>query len=223
MKSRALSVLWLVMGMLITVSGAADYGDFAGLSDPQKSKIAWDLHEKREFGKPEHKPICRELIATQGKFANANATSFTISAFEAAQKHGWKDLDQLVKAVYEKPRNIWLYESSFRCLRALSGKPVPAEVVAAAQTLLKSGWLESPVSDKELATAKDTLIRQDDKEITLVCALYVACQHSGMGGTDRGRHAAAEVLKTLPRRKVRATLSVFRESFELLWRPLIPE
>ena len=163
------------------------------------------------------------MIATQGSFANANATSFTIYAFEAVQKHGWKDLDELVKAVYEKPRNIWLYESSFRCLRALSGKPVSAEVLAAAQTLHSSGWRESPVSDKELAAAKDTLIRQDDKEITLVYALYVACQHSGKGGTERGRRAAAEVLRSLPRRKVRATLSVFRESFESLWRPLIPE
>ena len=211
------------MGVRTTASEAADYGSFAQLPDPEKEKIVWDLHDKREFGKPEHKPICRELIATQGKFTNANATSSTIGAFEAAQKHGWKDLDQLVKAVYEKPRNIWLYESSFRCLRALSGNPVPAKAVAAAQTLLKSGWYESPVSDKDLAIAKKELIGQEDKEVTLVCALYVVCQHSGMGGTERGRDAAREVLSTLPRRRVRATLEVFRESFDPLWRPLIPK
>jgi len=223
MSTRTLAVPLLLTGVLIAVSEAADHGNFAQLPDPQKEKIVWDLVESREFGKPEHKPLCRELLATQGRFANANATSFTMAALDAAQKHGWRDLGELVKAIYERPRSIWLYERSFRCLRALSGKPIPAEVVAAAQTLHRGGWRESPVSNKELESAKGELIRKGDEEITLVYALFVACQDSGKGGTDRGRHAAAEVLRALPRRKVRATLGVFRESFDLLWRPLIPE
>lgn len=175
---------------------------FHALSDGEKERIVWDLFDKREFGKPEHKPICKELLATQGRFANANATGFTLRAIRLVEKQEWKDLRELVQRIYDRPDNIWLHEASFRCLRAFAGRPVPPDVVQNTQIIRNAGFWKSEVTDKQLNLAKQKLAASPDHEAVLVYSITVAAWHAGKGGTKRGRIVAAEVIKTIDKEKV---------------------
>lgn len=214
MRPIVLLILLLAGALHVPAWGAEDYSNFAALPDQQKGKIVWDLFDKNQFGKPEHKPICRDLLATQGKYANANAAGFTSSAIALAEKQGWKDLRELVAAIYKKPTSIWLYEASFRCLRTFAGKPVSPDIRAAADTLRLSGAYQSTITEKELAAAQQRLLTEPDKEMVLVYALYAAGWHAGKGGTERGRKAAADILKTLNQDRLRSRLRNLRDNFD---------
>jgi hypothetical protein len=45
---------------------AEDYSGYAALPEIERDRIVWDLHEHDEWGLPEQKPICRDLLGTQG-------------------------------------------------------------------------------------------------------------------------------------------------------------
>jgi hypothetical protein len=209
-------LLLLVASFISWVRGS-DYSDFPALPDLQKEKIVWDLFDKREFGKPEHKPICRELIASQGRFANANAVSFTCQALALAEAQGWKDLADVVQAVYEHPDSIYVHEESFRCLRSFAGKGVPPHIAADTQLLSKAGEWQSDVSEVELAAAKQRLVNEPDREAVLVYAVTVAGWHSGKGGNERGRAAAAQVINAIDRKMVLSTLRKLEGKDEVDW------
>jgi hypothetical protein len=191
-----------------------DYSNFSILSPERREKIAWDLHDKRQFGWPEHKPICLDLLIHQGRYGHANATSFTSAAIAAVEKYGWTDLAEPIRAIYEKPTDIWLWDSAVLYLRALAGKPVPRELREAADTVIRSGWYETTVTDRQLERAKRRLMREEDKELVLLYGLLVGLVPRGKGGTDRHRLAAAEILKSLAPQYLQARLRAFRESFE---------
>jgi hypothetical protein len=214
MRTLVFFIPVLLAALYIPAWGAEDYANFAALPEKQKGKIVWDLFDKNQFGKPEHKPICRDLLATQGKYAYANATGFTSSAIALAEKQGWNDLRELVATIYRNPTSIWLYEASFHCLRAFSGKPVPSDIRAATDKLRLSGAYQSTITEKELAAAQQRLLTEPDKEMVLVYALYAAGWHPGKGGTERGRKAAADILKTLPQDRVRSRLKNLRDHFD---------
>ena len=199
---------------------AADYSDFTGLSEEKKDRLVWELHERREWGLPEQKPICRDLLANQG-YRFANAIAWTTDAIDLAEKQGWTDLKPLVAKIYEAPRNIWVYERAFRCLRNQEAKPVSSNVVEDAEALRRAGAYRPTVTDKELDKVKERLTENSDKEAVLVFALGVAGWHAGKGGTERGRLAAIEVLRQLPRDDVANRVRQLHRDCEGYMRPEI--
>jgi len=182
------------------------YSDFASLPDPEKNQLTWSLFHRNEFGKAEHKPICRELLATQGQFAHANAVSFTIRAIAVAEKHGWRDLAGHIRAIYDAPNSFWTYKAAFDYLRRLESQPVPEEVVAHYEILNKADWYRSTISDSELRAAKERLIVHPDHEAVLIYAIEAACSAGPKGGGRRGQRAAVEVIRSLDKTLVTRAL-----------------
>ena len=194
-----------------------DYSNFDSLSDHDREMVVWRLFDKNEFGKPEHKPICRSLLATQGRFANANGTSWTLEAIALTEKHGWKDFTDLIQTIRQKPDNIWANQAALGCLRSFSGKPVPADIVKNAEILFQGGVWKSGITDEALTAAKRELVSSPDQEAVLVYSVTVAGWHSGKGGTDRGRTAAVEVIRAMPKEMVDAELAKLKGKNEVGW------
>jgi hypothetical protein len=210
-----------LLATVLTTPGtvlAEDYAGYAALPEIERDRIVWNLHEYRQWGLPEQKPICRDLLETQGH-SFANQIAWTTDAIDLAQKQGWKDLSPLIAKIYERPKNIWVYERAFRYLRSEEGKLISTNIVAAADILGAAGHYRSAVSDEQLSAAKERLVREADKEAIMVYALNVAGWHAGKGGTDRGRKAAADVLKGLDRETVTQRLRQLRQGMgsEIEW------
>jgi hypothetical protein len=209
MRNLFRCVLTVVLGQ--TVGVAEDYASFAGLPAVEKSRIVWELHEHKKWGLTEQKPICRDLLAEQGYSGfDANAIAWTIDAIELVEKQGWKDLSPPIAKIYERPKNIWVYERAFRYLHTEAGKPVSPDIIAAAKTLEAAGHYHSNVNHEQMSTAIERLLGEPDKEVVLVYAIRVATWHSGKGGTEVGRKAAADILKSLDNNVVAQRLSNLR-------------
>lgn len=183
-----------------------------GVPVVEKSQIVWELHEQNKWGLPEQKPICRDLLAERGYSGfDANAIAWTIDAIELTEKQGWKDFSPLITKIYERPGNIWVYERAFRYLRAEAGKLVSPDIIADAKKLEAAGHYHSDVSPVQLSAAKERLLSESDKETVLVYAIKVAAWHGGKGGTERGRAAAADILRSLDRKVVVERLRRLRQ------------
>jgi hypothetical protein len=195
---------------LIKKLKASGYAGFEQLSEEQRDCMVWQLHEDKQWGQADQKLICRDLLATQGH-SFANAIAWTCDAIDLAEKQGWNDLDPLIARIYERPRNIWVYERAFRYLRSQAGRPVPASVIAEAEILKRAADWRSQVTDAQLASAKGQLMKEPDREAVLVYSIGIAGWNSGKGGNDRGREAAVEVLKTLDRDTVARRLRQLRQ------------
>jgi len=191
-----------------------NYAGFTTLPKRERDLIFWELQEPDHnwWGLPEQKYICRDLLATQGysSFAN-NATAWTSEAINLAEKQGCKDLTPLITKIYERPMNIWVLERAFSYLRGQSGRSVSTNVTSSFQVLQAAGNYQSSVSDDELAAAKERLLKEPDKEALLVHALEIAGWNAGKGGSQRGREAAADVLKSLDRETVIQRLRQLRQ------------
>ena len=204
------------------LGAAVDYSDFARLSDAQKDRIIWHLHEDKKWGQSDQKSICRDILLTQCYYS-ANAAAWTIKAIDLAESQGWNDLTPLIDGIYQRPRDIWVYERAFRYLRKQQSKPIPSEIVAATKVLARSGNYKNTVTDEEVRTSQKQLLGQADDEAVLVYAVNVAGGYAGKGGSDRGRKAAADVLKSLNKdsvnRRVRQLYADASEYLkpEILW------
>jgi hypothetical protein len=214
MKTRTLILLavgLLTAGLAVTIQlTREDYSGYAARSEIERDRIVWNLHEHHRWGSPEQKPVCRDLLQWQG-YSFANAPSWTIDAIDLAEKQGWKDLSPLISKLYERPMYLGVYERAFRYLRGQEGKPVSTNIIAAADTLRAAGYWRSSVSDTQLSAAQEGLLREADKEAVLVYAIEAAILHAGKGGTERGRSAAADVLKGLDRDAVAQRLRQLRQ------------
>jgi hypothetical protein len=197
---------------------AEDYTGYAALPEIDRDRIVWNLHEQHQWGLPQQKPICRDLLETQG-YSFANQIAWTTDAIDLVQKQGWKDLSPLISKIYERPKNIWIYERAFRYLRSQEGKSISTNIVAAADILKDAGSYRTAVSNEDLSAAKERLVQEADKDAVTVYTLMVAGWHAGKGGTDRGRKAAADVLKGLDRETVAQRLRQLRQGMgaEIEW------
>lgn len=189
---------------LLPVALAKDYSGFSSLSEAQRSSIIWKLKDTHTWGSPDQKPICRDILTKQGHYLwtrpsgyDANYVMYTLDAIELAEKQQWTDLAPLVQHIYERPISIAAYERAFRYLRRRQSKPVPPVIMTAKETLLRSSWYRSKVTDAEVKQAKEELIKQPDKEAVLVYALQIAQSPPGKGGNGRAWNAAIDVLKSL--------------------------
>ncbi|MFA5140394.1 MAG: hypothetical protein WC728_14270 [Elusimicrobiota bacterium] len=184
----------------------ASYDGFDKLPDKKKESIVRRLFDKGTLGKPEHKPILKDILATQARYAYANAALFTCRAMDSAGK----EMAPLVERIYQRPKSLTLYEKAFLWLRG----PLDPGLFAAADTLIRSGLYQTEVTEEQAAAAKKRLLEDADKEAVLVCAFKVALSGSGKGGTDRGRRAGVEILRSLDPVEVRKRVSRFKRDFE---------
>lgn len=222
-KVSPVSVILLLLSLTVfrgTLALASDYSEFAALSDAKKDKIVSELHDRDEWGLPEHKPICCDVLKNQG-YPFLNAIAWTIAAIDLAQEQNWTDLDPFITRIYGSPRNIWVYERAFRYLRDRAGKPVSSNLVRDVESLRKAGFYRSTISDERLSKAKEALAQNPDREAVLVYVLGVAAWHAGKGGTDRGRLAAVEILQQLPHGDVASRLRQLHRDCEGYMRPEI--
>ena len=187
-----------------------NYRGYAALPELERDRIVWDLQEYHQWGSSRQKPVCRDLLQSQAHSC-PNAPAWTIDAIDLVEKQGWKDLSPLISKLYERPRHLGVYERAFRYLRSQEGNPVSTNIIAAAATLRAAGYWRSTVSDAQLSAAQEHLLREADKEAVLVYAVIEAVQSKGKGGTERGRRAAAAVLKGLDRDAVAQRLRQLEE------------
>jgi len=185
-----------------------DYADFPALTEKQKNSIVWQLRYDKKWGQPNHKVICRDILEAQG-YSFLNCILWTSSAIDLAEQQGWKDLTPLIAKIYERPKDVWVYERAFRYLRVQAGKPVSTNITANADILRRAGSWDSKVTDGQLLAAKESLSKEPDKEALLVYMLIEATM-SGKGVTERGREAAIDVLKSLDRETVVQRVQQFR-------------
>ena len=186
-----------------------NYAGFTTLPENERDVIVWELREPDHawWGLPEQKPVFRDLLATQFHYGSG----CTGETFDVVEKQGWKDLTPLVAKIYERPNDIWQLAMAFGCLRDLSGRSVSTNVTSSFQILQAAGYNQSSVSDEQLTAAKERLLKEPDKEAVLVYALKIAGWNSGKGGNERGRRAAADVLKGLDRGSVIQRLRQLRQ------------
>ncbi|MGD0093278.1 MAG: hypothetical protein ABSE73_25465 [Planctomycetota bacterium] len=198
---------------LASYADSAEWDDFPKWQEDKKSQVVWQLDDKRMLKRPECKPIFRDLLFTKGAFTHDNSPNFLYQSIEMAEQQKWRDFDPLIQALYDGPPEVWTFKSSFQYLRRVAEKPVAPKLEQAFETLSASGEWGSTLSDAELAGAVALLKKQEDKDALLVYALKVACWHSGKGGTDRGRLAAIEVLRSLDVDRVKKQIAIFRKFF----------
>ena len=210
-RSAALLLCLLVSALH---AAPASYDGFGKLPDKKKEGIVRKLFDKGALGKPEHKPIIRDILATQARYAYANAGLFTVRAMDLAEQHHWTDLAPAVERIYLHPRGLALYERAFRWLRSVKGQPVDPGLFAAADTLVRSGFYRAQVGDGEVDSARKRLLEDADKEAVLVCAFKLALAGSGKGGTDKGRRTGVAILRSLDAGRVRERIDQFRKDFE---------
>ena len=211
-------LLWLAAACP-GAQAARSFDRFEKLSAKKKEKLVWDLHESQQFGKPEHKPICRDLLAAQGSYAHANGPAWTLECIDLAEKHEWTDLKPMIEAVYAHPRDAWLYERSFRYIRASAGKLAPDDFLQAVKTIETSAAYRSSSADAVVNDAKARLRREPDKELAMVYAFRLALSSPGKGGADRARNAGVELLKALDPLRVRPRLRQFQKDFDPAYQP----
>jgi hypothetical protein len=204
-------LLACLVAAVATKARAADYADFTTLSEEEKNRLVWQLHDRNQWGLPEQKPICRDILMHQG-YHSANATAWTTHAIDLAERLAWDDLAPLIAKIYAAPRGIWVYERAFLYLRKKSGKLIARALTEDMETLRAAGYYQSKVTDAQVALAKQRLARQPDKEAVLVYAIKVAGWHAGKGGTNRGRKAAVDLLRVLNSQDVARRLrQLFRD------------
>lgn len=152
---------------------AEDYTGFAALPEVERDRIVWNLHEHHQWGLPEQEPICRDLLETQGH-SFSNQIAWTLEAIDLAERERWKDLTPLFGRIYERPKNVWVYERAFRHLRGQMGRPISTNIVAAAGRVEAAGAFRSSVTEEQLTAAKRSLSEEGDTEAVLVYAIKVA-------------------------------------------------
>jgi hypothetical protein len=177
------------------------FADFQSLPEGEKDSVVWMLYEDKEWGHPDQKLICQDLLSAQG-YTFANAVAWTTGAIDLTEAQGWKDLSPLISSIYERPKNWWVYERAFRYLRAQAGKPVSANIIADAQTLSAAGYYQTNVTDKQLSEVKKRLLKEPDKEAVLVYCIGQASTFGGKYSGDRGGLAAIDILKQLDQETV---------------------
>ena len=178
-----------------------DYADFSSLTEKQKDDVFSQLYEDKEWGQQNHKAICREFLAAQGhSFAKISIGTFC--AIDLAEKQGWKDLTPLIANIYERPKDVWIYQRAFQYLRIEAGKPISTNIVASANIIQRAGAWNSKATDEQLLAAKESLLKESDKEAVLVYMIEIAGSQSGKGATDRGGKVAIDVLRGLDREAV---------------------
>ena len=214
-----LQPLSLVAACLLCLSAAcatgkapAGYEGFARLSTNKKARLLRHLFKNMEFGRPEHKPLCRDLLAARGAYAGADATAWTLACLDLAEKEGWTDLSPFIEAIYARPRSLATYEASFRCLRALSGRLVPDDFLAAVRTVEEDAAGDDRNAKARLATATDRLLRETDKELLTAYAFRLALWDGPTPG--RVRRLGAALLASLEQVRVRERLRRFQEDFD---------
>jgi hypothetical protein len=193
-----------------------EIADFGALSNHRKSQIAVRLLEDKKLGKPDRKPVCKEILTTQARFAGTNATAMTIAAISAADRNNWTDLAPLVRSILDKPSNIWTYEAAFRYLRAQEGKPIPVHIIEDAEILHRAGLAKTDITDAQLEETKKRLITEKDAPPVLVYVITVGARKT-KGGIARGKNAAAEIIRNMDRDFVQKELAKFPDSEDLRW------
>ena len=183
---------------------AADYSRFHNLSAAEQGKIIWDLHESKEWGKPEQKPVVEAILATQMP-GEANYMAWVDDAIAMTEKYDWKEFNPLITAIHDQPHSPYLNQRAFLSIRFSKGNSVPAEIVADAKVIGDAGFYQSSVMDDKLQGAVVRLIEQPDHEAVVTYLLTVVVQ-STKGGTDRGHLAAWSVLNVEPPDLVRREL-----------------
>ncbi len=171
-----------------------------------KTKAIKNALRTGDFGRPQHKAMCRDLIASQGGYAGAEPTDAALQAIALAERQGWDDMIPGLDATVKNPRNVTLMERAYRACRKLSGNPVSGRLAAGANTMMQAGRQGSRVTEAQLDEARGAFIEEKDRDAVLVYAMTVAATAEPKAGSKRGRRAAAEFLRVIDRKKVASRL-----------------
>ena len=182
-----------------------NYDTFSEWPDGRKEVWILQLHRDKKWGLAEHKPLCKDILATQAAYS-ANAAAWITDAIDLAEKQRWTDLKPLIQRIYQQPQNIPAYERAFRYLRKQEGKEVSVKLIDAANILATSSRSKNKVTAGQIEKAKERLLREPDKEALLVYGILAVGQNTGQAGNAKVHKIAANLLEQLDRSTVTARL-----------------
>lgn len=198
-----------------------DYSNFAALSVEQKDKTVWKLHNNKEWGKPEHKPICQDILRHQG-YDYGNAILWTHHAIQLAETQGWVDLKPLVQAIYDQPKDVHVYKMAFDYLRRVNQQPIDPDILQAVAVLENANaWRprNARISNDQLNQTIQTLALAADQEAVMVYTIQVAIDNRvTKGGSDEGMQAATKVLTKLDQSQLNVWLDRFEQNVRPIYR-----
>ncbi|MBN2475033.1 MAG: M56 family metallopeptidase [Pirellulales bacterium] len=128
----------------------------------------------------------------------------------------WNDAVPLLQEIVEKPAT-WQFRPAFEAMRRLQGKPVPANLAGAEQTLWRAN--ADSLASEEVRRAKATLLGSADTEAAVVAAAYLAnfstkASHEKIAAV---RGIGMELLRALPRDVTRPLLGRLAEHLDYEW------
>jgi hypothetical protein len=129
-------------------------------------------------------------------------------AMQACQELGWKDALPLIEGVVERPSSLGAYRDAYQIYRQLSGKPIDAEVLAAAKVIQRQSGSDraSRPTEGELAAARRTILASADVEGAAFVGFSLATFIT-KGNTAPVNKDGIEMLRALPRPVVEKMLS----------------
>lgn len=190
-----------------------DFSDFGTLSIEKKGAILDDFYQFHLWGKPEHKPICEDLLKTQGarKFSGGEIFYgyWVPEALELIEKNSWFGFVPLVQQIYDRPKTLDLYKSAFIHLRRAKGQPVPDTLLSAFKALLT---MRRDENKDTLTKVRETILNATDKEVRFVFSVVGAGHRSSGKGGYVNNEGAVEILKTLDPEFVKPRMQHLLES-----------
>ncbi len=129
-------------------------------------------------------------------------------AMQACLEFGWQDALPLIDGVVERPSSLGAYREAYKISRQLSGNPIEAELLAAANVILRQSSSDrtSQPTEGELADARRTIMGTTDIEgaafVGFSLATFVTKGNIAPVNTD-----GIEILRALPRPVVEKMLN----------------
>lgn len=137
-------------------------------------------------------------------------------ALQACVEFGWKDALPLIERVIEKPSSLGAYREAYKTYRELSGNPIDAKILAAADVIDPYNRIDRaappPVTrtvgptEEALAAARQTIIETADVEGATFIGFSLAI-YTTKGNSGRINQQGFAILQALPRPAVRQMLN----------------
>ncbi|MDB5341156.1 MAG: hypothetical protein JWN70_6775 [Planctomycetaceae bacterium] len=137
-------------------------------------------------------------------------------ALQACLEFGWKDALSLIERVIEKPSSLGAYREAYKTYRQLSGNPIDAKILAAADVIDPHNRIARaapppvtrivPPTDEALAAARQTIIETADVKGATFIGFSLAT-YTTKGNSGRINQQGIAILQALPRPAVQQMLN----------------
>ncbi len=143
-------------------------------------------------------------------------------ALQACLEFGWKDALPLIERVIEKPSSLRDYRDAYKTYRQLSGNPIDAKILAAADVIDPYNRIARAAlpTEEALAAARRTIIETADVKGAAFIGFSLAT-YTTKGNSGRINQEGIAILHALPRPVVEPMLNQLLQGLEESDRPKV--